>query len=280
MKNLAPLLLLSLSFSTLASTPSEHPCNEFDAKKHQAERAVNNHMEEAQRAEAKLRTTEMHLADAESQLSGFNNRIQVLSNELTSLESQMASAHTLQQRRNETYNLINVKENQRRDFSARAQREPNFSLKQPLLREAKRLEKEIQDLTLELQRLDQDILRVNNLSTRVMQKRAELSQAQRERENAARSLNIGALQQVVENARQDVNRSYDARQALESALARANFHVEMCYGYIELSEKYPVALETARRVQAEGCRNVRLVNYQEPMHTQAQQETVQKMCSR
>ena len=69
-----------------------------------------------------------------------------------------------------------------------------------------------------------------------------------------------------------------ASSEVMAKLEKARFQVEMCFGYIELSVKYPKALELSKKVKSLGCENYKAVDFRDDFKNAAQADVLKNLC--
>lgn len=300
MKTPMIFLLATLSFSALAQVngsgnqqrpnqpiPSpQGPCHEFDQNLTQAERQVNEYDKEVRMLEAKLDNTEQRLDQATRALSGLMSQRDRLS-ETARSSAVEASALRADQSRFQIEALrlsktIQDKENLRQFHVAQASSERNLEIKREHLRQSKILEKEIEALRPQLTNIENtsraNALRANQLDQQSAQQSQQLAQVSAQLEQAQRSPEILRLQSDRAQLINDLSDSQVNLDRLNDKVVRATSNVNMCYGYIELSVKYPAALKISRKLVNKGCRAYIATEQGGELENEAQDEILAAAC--
>ncbi len=289
MKTPMILLLATLSVSAFAQVnrpAPKGPCADFDQSLSQAQRQVNEHDKEVRMLEAKLANTEQRLAQATQSLSGLISQRDRLSDSARTLASEAASLRAdlgrLQLESARLSNTIQDKETQRQFHVARASSERNLEIKREHLRQSKILEKDIEALRPQFQNIENTLransLRANQLDQQAAQQSQQLISVNSELERAQRNPEIVRLQNDRNQLMTEISNSELALDRLNDQVARASSHVNMCYGYIELSIKYPAALKMSKRLVNKGCRAYVATEQGGELENEAQDELLAAAC--
>lgn len=284
MKTSGFLLLLTLSFSALAQI--EHSCREFDQKRDEADREVKNFDMELRKLDAKLRSIDERLASRTQTLNGLLVQRDRLNDDIRSITAEQPSLRVEISRLRGNYNSLNAeinqKEQQRVYHVNQANATSNLSIKREHLRQSKLLEKEIERLRPQLAQINQSInaseARLNNIDIQLRQKSQQIEAVNRQIEQEQRDPSIVRLQQERQLIDNELSNSQITLDNLNRRLFRAEEHVTMCYGYQELSVKYPAALRIAQKVNKKGCSRYVPVNQGSELENQAQDDVLNSLC--
>ncbi len=285
MKNSSFLLLLSLSLSALAQV--ERPCMEFDQEKSQAQLQVRDFDKEVQKLQAKLQNVEDRLSIRMQTLNSLLAQKDSLKQDLASLVNEQNAlineVNRLQNDRAVLTRAIDQKEKERQRHENAASTTSGQARREHL-HQVKLLEKEIERLKLQLNEINPKISVASNRLTKIDQlisnKSQDLVSVNRQIEQEQRDTAITRLQQERSELENELNDSRITLRRLNEKLDKAESHVTMCYGYLELSVKYPSALKVSRRVYNKTCQGYNIQDLGSELENEAQDEVVASMCSR
>ncbi|MBA2405062.1 MAG: hypothetical protein H0V66_09855, partial [Bdellovibrionales bacterium] len=206
--------------------------------------------------DAKLVNIEQRLSERTQALNTLLSQRQRLSDSARTLGAEQASLrqeiHRLQSDSVGLRSMIAQKENQRQHHVAQASATRDLNVKREHLRQSKLLEREISELQPRLTSIDQTVMantqRIQRIDLQAQQLPQQLADLDRQIDQAQRDPAITRLQQDRSQVVAELSNAQGNLDQLNNRLARANSHVEMCYGYIELSIKYPAALKIAKKV--------------------------------
>lgn len=286
MKTPLLIFLATFSISTFAQVQNEHPCFEFDQKMNIASQQVKDFDRELRKLESKLNNIESRLSERTQALNSLLAQRDRMSDSIRTLGSEQAALRQeIQRLQNDSTGLRNTiaqKERQRQYHEAQASATRDLTIKRENLRQAKLLEREISTLQPQLTSIDQTILannqRIHRLDLQAQQLPQQLAEINRQIDQEQRDPAIARLQQ---DRNQVINELSNAQLSLDDLnirLARANSHVTMCYGYLELSVKYPTALRVAKKLNKVGCNRYVTADLGSELENQAQDDVLASVC--
>jgi chromosome segregation ATPase len=283
------VLLATLSVSALAQNRPgqiERPCDEFDQKLSRAQGQVRDFDKELRKLENKIGNIEERLATRTQVLSSLLAQRESINNEIRNLGSDQINLRRevdrLQAETSSLDNTIRIKETQRQRFQAAAAAASNLEIKRENLREAKRLEKEIESLQANLSGMNQSLRtssqRANQIDQQVSQRHQQLQQISQSIEAEQRDPAIARLQQERIEAINELSNAQISLDGLNDQVSRATNHVTMCYGYLELSVKYPAVLRISKKLVKQGCVKFKAVDQGSELENEAQTELLNSAC--
>lgn len=279
------LLLATFSLSTFAQVQPEHPCFEFDQKMNIASQQVKDFDRELRKLDAKLRNIEERLSERTQVLNTLIAERERVSDKMRTLSlEQSALRQDLQRLQGDANNLritLSQKETERQYHVAQASATTNLNIKREHLRASKLLEREIGTLQPQLASTEQSIVESNQRAHRIdlqIQQLPQLSEINRQIEIEQRNPAVARLQQDRSDAINELSNAQLSLDALNIKLARATSHVNMCYGYLELSVKYPTALKVAKKLNRVGCSRYASDDLGSDLENQAQEDVVSTVC--
>ena len=278
-------LLATLSWSALAQRLPQKPCQEFDQKLNQAQSQLTNYEKEMRKLDHKVRSIEERLLTRTQTLNSLiSQRERANEGMRTFTVEQSQLRQEVGRLQNEAANLRNIlsnKETQRQYHASVAASTRDLAVKRENLRSSKLLEKEIGELAPQLSAVEQaqrsTSMRLSQLEQQHQSQTQQIGELNRQIEQEQRDPAISRLQQERQLALQELATFQGSQQALAEQAARANEHVTMCYGYLELSVKYPAAIKTAKRLVKQGCLNYKPIQGTE-LELQAQDEVLTAAC--
>lgn len=285
MKTPLLFLLATLSFSAFAQIQNEHPCREFDQKLNAADAQVKDFDRELRKLDNKLQNIEERLSERTQAVNSLISQRDILRESGRTLGSEQAALRQeslrLQQDSTGLRSLIAQKENQRQYHVAQASATRDINIKREHLRNSKLLEREIGELQPQLVSIDQTILannqRIHRLDLQAQQLPQQLADLDRQIDQAQRDPAIARLQQDRSQVLGELQNAQITVENLNEKLVRATSHVNMCYGYLELSVKYPAALKIAKKVNKQGCNRYVPQDLGE-LENQAQDDVLASVC--
>ena len=277
------ILLATFSISTFAQVQNEHPCFEFDQKMNIASQQVKDFDREMRKLDSKLKNIEERLSERTQVLNSLLSQRERMSDSLRTLGIEQSNLRQeLQRLQNDSISLRNSiaqKENQRQYHVAQASATSNLNIKREHLRASKILEREIGELQPQLTSIDQSIIASNQrIDLQAQQVPSQLSEINRQIEQEQRDPAIARLQQDRTQAINELSNAQIGLDGLNNKLARANSHVTMCYGYLELSVKYPTALRIAKKLNKVGCSRYVSDDQGSELGNQAQDDVLSTVC--
>lgn len=283
MKASALLFVFSFTLSTVASA-SEHPCSEFFEKEMRAQEQVSEFDKEVYKLQKKLESIEERIARKMEETAPLRTQRESVALQLKNLRQEQSE---LQQNLRFNEDRFSAVEGEARHMSARIawlreeiRRNPGPASR-PYLREANELETRLPHVEAQLPKLRQAVAesraRLVVVPARINTLDAQFAQLDAALEESTRSLT--PLYEVRSRAQQELDNTTPMFDDLQRKLAKARKHVQMCVGYEELSVKYPKALEVARDVYKQKCRNYVLLKFPTEQENQAQQEVLQSVCA-
>lgn len=289
MKTSLLVLLATLSLSAMAQNRPgqiERPCDEFDQKLNRAQNQVRDFDKELRKLESKLSNIEERLSTRTQVLSSLLAQRENINNEMRNLGSDQINLRRevdrLQAESASLDNTIRVKETQRQRFQAAANATSNLEIKRENLREAKRLEKEIESLQANLSNMTQTLRassqRANQIDQQVSQRNQQLQQISQQIESEQRDPAISRLQQERNEVINELSNAQISLDGLNDQVTRATNHVNMCYGYLELSVKYPAALRISKKLVKQTCAKYKAVDQGSELENEAQTELLNSAC--
>jgi chromosome segregation ATPase len=288
MKTTTLLLLATLSFSAFAQYPQQHPCFDFDQAQLAAESQVKDFEKEYKKAEAKLRNVEERLEARMQTLNKLLAQRNAVSQDYNSIVNEQNSLRqnqqSLQQQSTRLNNEIAQNEQLRQYHTREAERTTDLNKRREHLRLSKQLEKENEKLIPQLSDINQTLnassARLRNLDQQAGVKAQQLQTLNQQVEQEQRDSGIARLQQDRADLVKELSFAQQTYDQFNLRLVKANSHVEMCYGYLDLSVKYPTALQLSKQILNRGCNRYVPVNQGSQAGNQAQDELLQSMCSR
>lgn len=264
----------------------ERPCDEFDQKLNRAQVQVRDFDKELRKLETKLQGIEERLSTRTQTLSSLISQREKISNEIRNLGSdQINLRREVERLQIDTVTLenqINAKEIQRQRYQAAAAASSNLDIKRENLRQAKLLEKEIEANRANLAGMSQTLrtssLRANQIDQQVAQRNQQIQQINQSIEIEQRDPSVTRLQQERTQAINELSNAQISLDGLNDQVTRATNHVNMCYGYLELSVKYPAALRISKKLVKQGCNKFQAVNQGSELENEAQTELVNSAC--
>lgn len=280
------LLALALSVNTFAQINTQAPCQEFDQRLAQTDRQVNDFDKEMRKLDNKLRNVEDRLAERTRALDILVSQRRDAENDIRSLGAEemriRQEGGSLQVQATRLSVELNQKSDLKRSFEQRAAATSNLNQKREFLREAKRLEKEIEALAPALASANQQIAannaRLNQIGLQTQQASQQIAILDRQIDQERRDPAIQRLQQERQMVQNELSNAQISLDGLKDQQAKARFHVEMCHGYLELSVKYPAALKIAKKVQKQGCDRYVPRPQGSELENQAQDDVLDVVC--
>jgi chromosome segregation ATPase len=286
MKSPFLFLFATLSLSSFAQVQNEHPCFEFDQKMNLASQQVKEFDREIRKLEGKLNNIETRLSERTQVLNSLLSQRERLNDTSRTLGGeQSVLRQEIQRKQMDATNLrnsINQKESQRQYHVAQASATSDLNIKREHLRASKLLEREIGVLQPQLTSIDQSITasnqRIHRIDLQIQQLPSQLAEINRQIDQEQRDPAVIRLQQDRTQALNELSNAQSNSDALNIKLTRASSHVNMCYGYLELSVKYPTALKIAKRLNKVGCNRYVSDDQGSELANQAQDDVVSTVC--
>jgi chromosome segregation ATPase len=281
-------LLLTLSLSALAQRGEEHPCFEFDQNLAQADRQVREFDREMRKLDSKLRNIQERLSARTQNLNDLIQQSNSLSAQLSQLNRERMSAsqeeNRLRAEQAVVSNQIAQQEQLRRHYQAQANATRDLAQKRELLRLGKQTELEVGRLQGQLNAINMGIsaaaAQSTNAERQIRSSNNQLAELNARISQERNDPQLRRMQQDMAQAEMELTNANQGLEQQQRQLARAQSHVEMCYGYQELSVKYPSALHFSRRINAVGCNRYAPVNVRNELEAQAQADVLSSMCNR
>lgn len=283
MKATSVLLVLSLTLSAVASA-SEHPCSEFFEKEMRSQEQMGEFDKEVHKLQKKLESIEERIAKKMEEVAPLRSHREALARQMNNLIQEQS---VLQQNLRVNEDRFSAVEGEAQQMRARIawlreeiRRNPGPASR-PYLREANQLEHSLPQVEAQLPNLRHAVAesraRLGVIPAQINTIDAQITQVDAAVEEHSRSL--APLYEVRSRAQQELDNTTPMLEELNRKLAKARKHVQMCVGYEELSVKYPKALEVARDVYKQKCRNYVQVAFPTEQENQAQQEVLQSVCT-
>ncbi len=181
--------------------------------------------------------------------------------------------------------MITEKERLRQDYLrqvANTSATTNLPAHREALRQSKHLEKEIQALQASLMPIELALRsssqRFSQIDHQVQVQSQQVQEINRQIEQEQRDPAISRLQQERSQAVAELNNSQSSFVLLNEQIARSTSHVTMCYGYLELSVKYPTALKVTKKLVKQGCARYVPVQKTSELEELAQTEVLAAAC--